>query len=152
MRYNNKKQLSFLKKSLMVLGLTMLLAMAATIFLQQFEIVIVLSALFVVGVVLTRILNFSYLYLQLENEKLMIRFYSLFSVDRDYESIEFPVASLRRVEVKKYLFGLKWDLHLSVRLKQGLAGYPPICLSALSFADREKLVKLIGELVRHPEH
>ena len=77
----------------------------------------------------------------------MIRFYSLFAVDRDYESIEFPVASLRRVLVKKYLLGLKWDLHLFVKLKQGMASYPPICLSAIPFGERKKIVELMNSLI-----
>jgi hypothetical protein len=147
MLYNNKKYLSLLKKSLMISGLIMLLSMTATIFLQQFEILFVLSSLLIVVVVFIRILNLSFVRIQLENNKLMIRFYSLFAVDRNYESIEFPVPSLRRVVVKKYLLGLKWDLHLAVKLKQGMASYPPICLSAIPFGERKKIVELINSLI-----
>ncbi len=146
MLYNNKKYLSLLKKILMILGLILLSSMTATIFLQQFEILFILAIILVAALVLIRILNLSFVRIQHENNKLMIRFYSLFAVDRNYESIEFPVASLRRVKVKKYLFGLKWDLHLFVKLKQGMASYPPICLSAIPFGDRKKLVELLSSL------
>ena len=147
MLYNNKKYLSSLKIRLMISGLVLLLAMSAAIFLQRFDIVLILSLFFIAILILTRILNFSFVRIQQENNQLMFRFYSLFAVDRDYESIEFPVSSLRYVTVKKYLLGLKWDLHLTVKLKQGMASYPPISLSAIPFGDRKKLVEMIKDLV-----
>ena len=147
MIYNNKKTLSFLKKWLLFSGLALLFAMTVVIFLQQFEILFGLAALLIVMLVFNRILNFSFMRIQLENNFVIIRYYSLFAFERDYQSIEFPVASLRQVVVKKYLFGLKWDLHLTVKLKQGLASYPPVCLSAVPFSDREKLVELMNSLI-----
>ncbi len=147
MIYNNKKTLSFLKKWLLFSGLALLFAMTVVIFLQQFEILFSLAALLIVMLIFNRMLNFSFMRIQLENNFVIIRYYSLFAFERDYQSIEFPVASLRQVVVKKYLFGLKWDLHLIVKLKQGLANYPPISLSALPFSDREKLVELMNSLI-----
>jgi len=128
-------------------GLALLFAMTVVIFLQQFEILFSLAALLIVMLIFNRMLNFSFMRIQLENNFVIIRYYSLFAFERDYQSIEFPVASLRQVVVKKYLFGLKWDLHLIVKLKQGLANYPPISLSALPFSDREKLVELMNSLI-----
>ena len=147
MIYNNKKTLSFLKKWLLFSGLALLFAMTVVIFLQQFEILFSLAALLIVMLIFNRMLNFSFMRIQLENNFVIIRYYSLFAFERDYQSIEFPVASLRQVVVKKYLFGLKWDLHLTVKLKQGLASYPPVCLSAVPFSDREKLVELMNSLI-----
>jgi hypothetical protein len=145
MLYNNKNYLKFLKNSLMISGLILLLSMVAFIYLEQFEIVLALSILLIAALVLNRILNFNFVRFQLEKNNLMIRYYPLFSVDRNYEAIELPIASLRQVKVKKYLFGLKWDLHLTVKLKQGMASYPAICLSAVPFKERRILVEeLIG--------
>ena len=70
MLYNNKKYLSLLKKSLMISGLITLMLMIATIFLQQFEILLVLSSLLIVMIVLIRILNLSFVRIQLENNKI----------------------------------------------------------------------------------
>jgi len=148
MLYNNKKHLAFLKNSLMISGLVLLLTMSVAVFFQRFEIVLVLACLLIAGLVLNRILNFNYVRFQLENNKVLIRYYALFSVDRSYESVEFPTASLRQVKVKKYLFGLKWDLHLTVKLKQGMASYPAICLSAVSFGERKKIVEEIRESMK----
>lgn len=148
MVYNNKKFLSFLKKIQLFTGISLLLAMTVAILFEHFVLVLVLGVVLMLMLILIRILNFNFVRIQLENERLIIRYYSLYSVDRDYESIEFPVHSLRKVTVKKYLFGLKWDLRLTVRLKQGMADYPPVCLSALPYEERRKLVKVITDLVK----
>ncbi|MCX6220488.1 MAG: hypothetical protein NTZ69_05830 [Bacteroidia bacterium] len=148
MLYNNKKHLAFLKNSLMVSGLVLLLTMSVAVFFQRFEIVLILACLLIIGLILNRILNFNYVRFQLENNKILIRYYALFSVDRSYESIDFPAASLRQVKVKKYLFGLKWDLYLTVKLKQGMASYPAICLSAIPFKERKILVEEIMVLIK----
>ena len=147
MIYNNKKPISNLKKWLLFSGIVLLLAMTVAIFIQQFGILLCLAALLIVLLIFNRVLNFSFVRILLENNLVIIRYYSLFAFERDYQSIEFPVASLRQVVVKKYLFGLKWDLHLAVKLKQGLANYPPVCLSAIPLSDRIKLVELMHSLI-----
>ncbi len=148
MVYNNKKHLTFLKKWLLYSGLTLLLAMTALYFSEQFEALLMLASLLVVMFILNRVLNFSFVRIQLENNILIIRHYSLFALERNYESVELPVASLRYAVVKKYIFGLKWDLHLTVKLKQGLAGYPPVCMSAIPFDERMRIVEMIQSLIR----
>jgi len=147
MVYNNKKYLSFLKRVQLVAGVVLLLAITAAILLENFLMVAYLASGLVLLLVFMRLLNYNFVRLQLENGKLIIRYYPLYSVDRSYESVELPVVSLRYVAVKKYFLGLKWDLHLTVKLKQGLASYPPICLSAIPFPDRVKIVELMNSLI-----
>ena len=147
MVYNNKKYLSFLKRIQLYSGVTILIAISVTIWLEQFRTVAVLGIFLLTMTIFIRVLNFNFVRVQLENGKLIIRHYALYAVDRDYESIEFPVPSLRHVKIKKYLFGLKWDLHLTVKLKQGLASYPPVCLSAVPSGDRKKLLATISALL-----
>lgn len=147
MVYNNKKYLSFLKRIQLVAGVVLLLAITTAILLENFLLVAYLASGLVLLLVFMRLLNHNFVRLQLENGKLLIRYYPLYSVDRSYESVELPVVSLRYVVVKKYFFGLKWDLHLTVKLKEGLASYPPICLSAIPSLEREKIVALLKSFV-----
>ena len=147
MVYNNKKYLSLIKRIQLFSGVAILIAISVTIWLEQFLIVAILGIFLLLMTILVRVLNYNFIRVQLENGKLIIRHYALYSVDRDYESIEFPVGSLRKVRVKKYFFGLKWDLHLTVQLKQGRASFPPVSLSAVPSSDLEMLVKMISELI-----
>ncbi len=136
-----------LKQVQLISGVAILLAISVTIWLEQYRIVVILGILLLLMTLLARVLNYNFVRVQIENGKLIIRHYALYSVDRDYESIEFPIASLRHIKVKKYFFGLKWDLHLTVKLKQGLASYPPVCLSAVPFSERKKILNAINELL-----
>lgn len=147
MIYHNKGYLSLIKRIQIISGVTLLIVISVTIWLEQYRIVVILGIFLLLMTILMRGLNFNFVRVQIENGKIIIRHYALYAVDRDYESIEFPVASLRHVRVKKYYFGLKWDLHLTVKLKQGLASYPPVCLSAVPSQERKKLVKAIIDLV-----
>jgi hypothetical protein len=147
MLYNNKKWLSLLKRIQLTSGVLLLIAIAVAIILEQWILVTCLGSFLLLMSILIRMLNFSFVRIQLDSTKLIIRYYSLYAIDREYESIEFPIASLRYVKIKKYLFGLKWDLHLTVKLRQGMASYPAICLSAVPFADRKVLVDALKELV-----
>ena len=147
MVYNNKNYLSLLKHVQLISGIILLIAISVTIWFEQFRTVVILGIFLLLMTILIKVLNYNFVSVQLENGKLMIRHYALYAFDRDFESINFPVGSLRHVEVKKYFFGFKWDLYLTVKLKQGLASYPPVCLSALPLAEREKLVKTISDLI-----
>ena len=147
MVYHNKAYLSMLKQVQLISGVAILLAISVTIWLEQYRIVVILGILLLLMTLLARVLNYNFVRVQIENGKLIIRHYALYSVDRDYESIEFPIASLRHIKVKKYFFGLKWDLHLNGKLKQGLASYPPVCLSAVPFSERKKILNAINELL-----
>jgi len=151
MQYSNKKQLSLLKKIQLISGVVLLLAMALAIYLEHFMLLFVLGSLLILLLILVRIINFNYVRIQVENNRVILRYYPLYSTDRIYESIEFPIASLKKAEVRKYLIGLKWDLHLTVKLKQGLASYPPVCLSAIPLKKRKILVTAIQDLLAHPE-
>ena len=85
MLYNNKTFLSLLKKIQLFSGISLLLAMTAAILLGHFLLVLYLGVVLLVMLILTRVLNFNFVRIQLENEKLIIRYYSLYSVDRNYE-------------------------------------------------------------------
>lgn len=147
MVYNNKKFLSRLKHLQLISGISLLLAISAAIIIEYYMLVVILGAALLLMSLLTRILNFNFVGIQIANGKLTIRYYALYAVDRSYESIECPIGALRNVKIKKYLFGLKWDLHLDVKLKQGMASFPAVCLSAIPFRDRRELVDELKGLI-----
>lgn len=138
--YSNKKKASQIKTILMTAGGLVLIAITILLLFGVFSWAVSLIVLFFISIVLTWMLNFNFVRLFIENDKVIIRYYALFTIDRKYSSIEFPINSLEKVVVKQYFLGLKWDLQIAVRLKQGVAVYPPVSLSALSFNERKYLL------------
>jgi hypothetical protein len=147
MIYSNQKNVIKLKMWLMVTGLISLLAMTGLIFIEEFVALAILAAIFLLGLIIVAVLNFQYIRITEEKNKLILRYYSIFSVNRLYQSIEIPLEHLRKVEVFKHLFGLKWDLRFTVKIRQGIADYPPVSLTAVQFKERKKIIEQLKQLV-----
>ena len=147
MFYSNKENVKRLKTWLMITGLLMLIAMSILIFMEKFISVAILAGLFLLGLLIVAILNFQYIRIMDEKNKLSLRYYSIFSLYRTYQSIEIPIEHLRKVEVFKRLFGLKWDLRFTVRIRQGIADYPPVSLSAVPFKERLKVLEQLRQVI-----
>ena len=146
MVYSNKNSVTKLKNTFLMVGILLLLTATAFIFLEEFVIVAIIAGFFLLGILLVTMLNLQYVKIAEENGRLSIRYYAVFSVNRQYESIEFPVSSLKKVEVSKYFFGLKWVVRFTARQKQGLADSPPVCFSAIPRKERIRLINWIKGL------
>lgn len=148
MIYSNRKFAGKLKKVLLSLAAIILLAAILLTLYKIYIAAAIVGGFLLLELLVVGILNLQYIRIFDEKGKLIIRYFSLFSLNRLFQSIEFPAANLRNVEVYKYLFGLKWDIRFTVRTKQGLADYPAISFSAIPFSHRKKLITELGKL--HP--
>ena len=147
MLYSNEASVKILKTVIMIAGFICIIAMTVLIFFQLFMILAVLTGFFIAGLIIVSVLNFQYIHIGEKGNKLIVRFYSIFSVDRNYQSIEIPFEHLRNIRVSKLFLGLKWDLKFIVRIRQGFAEYPPLSLSAVSFKDRKDLIAKLKLLI-----
>lgn len=147
MEFSNKEGVRKLRIVLLIFGIIWLMVMVVFIFLEMFTGLAILAGLFLVIALLIALMNFQYVRIAVTNNKLIVRYYSVFSVERIFQVIEFPVDQLRNVEVHKYFFGLKWNLKLTIRVQKGLADYPPVSLSGIPFHQRSKLVIELMKLI-----
>jgi len=147
MDFNNSKWVKNLRIIFLVLGLIWLLTVSVLIFFGIFTSAVILAGLFLVAMLFVAIFNFHYVRIVVEKEKVVVRYYSIFAVDRMFRMFEFPVKQLRKVERRNYLLGLKCEIRFTVRVTRGLADYPWISLSAMPPGVRSKLVKVLNNLV-----
>lgn len=147
MVYNNNKNVKRLKTWLMITGLFCLITMTILILVEKFILLGIVAGVFLLVVFIVIILNFQYIRIMEEKNKFILRYYSIFSFNRTYQSIEIPIEHLRKVEIFKVLFGLKWDLKLTVRIRQGIADYPLVSLSAVPSKDRKKIIMHLKSLI-----
>lgn len=147
MFYSNTDNVTRLKAWLMVVGLICLIAMTILILIEEFIALAILAGVFLIGVLIVAILNFQYIRIIEEKNKLIFRYFSIFSINRTYQSIEIPIEHLRKVEVFKFFFGLKWDIRFTVRTRQGIADYPLVSLSAIPFHERYKVLEKLKSLI-----
>lgn len=147
MDFSNKNGVKKLRIVLLILGICWLMVMVVLIFLEMFTGLAILAGLFLVIALSIALLDFQYVKVAVVNNKLIVRYYSVFSVDRIFQVIEFPVDRLRNVEVNKYFFGLKWNLKLTIRVQKGLADYPSVSLSGIPLRQRSQLVMELMKLI-----
>lgn len=146
MEFNNKTWVKKFKMVLLFSGSGALLAMTLLVVFGLFTPMVILAALFLVVVLLIAFLNFQYVQIKEEQNKLVVRYYSVFSFERDFETFEFSLNQLRSVGVKTYFQGLKWDVTFTIRVQRGLADFPPVSLSAVPFGERAKLIMALRKL------
>lgn len=147
MVFSNKEGVRRLRLFLLFIGICGLMTMLVLIFLEMFTALAILAGLFLVIAIAIAILNFQYVRIMVEKNKLIVRYYSIFSVDRMFRMFEFRVDQLRNIEVHKNLLGLKWDIIFTIRVPQGLADYPRVSLSAIPFSKRSKLVMELKKMI-----
>jgi len=83
----------------------------------------------------------------IQKEKIIIRYFSVFAISRLFQSIELPVTNLMKAEAEKHLGGIKTDLVLTVRTRQGVAVYPPVSLSGVKRKERKQIIEELNQLI-----
>lgn len=151
MFYSNHNSIKILKLWLTITGLICLCIMGILIFIQQFLYLLIFTGAFILSMLLIAIIDFQYIRISEEKKKLIIQYFSIFSVFRSYHSIEFPIEFLRKVSVLKSFFGLKWSLRLTVRIREGIADYPPVSLSGVPVKDRKQLIAQLKQKITRIE-
>jgi len=147
MVFSNKEGVKRLRLYLLIISISWFLLMSVLIFLEMFTVLAIMAGLFLVAAIVIAILNFQYVRIDVEKNKLIVKYYSIFSIDRMFHTFEFPIDLLRNVEVSKHFLGMKWDICFTVRIQKGLAEYPPVSFSAIPFRERSKLVMELKELI-----
>jgi hypothetical protein len=75
-----------------------------------------------------------------ENDKIILRYYKAVGfTQKEFSSIEFPVALLKDAHFENSIFGKLSDLTLIVKTKRGVAEYPSISLSAVPYKNRKQI-------------
>lgn len=91
-----------------------------------------------------------YIYFNVENEKIIFRYYSVISIfGREYKSIEFPIQRFQGFNYQRN-GGIRPLLSLSVKTRKGTATYPAVSLIALKPEEQQQIVKQLEEL--SPQH
>lgn len=120
--------------------------LAATLLFEiKKELIVQISclSLLVLAVLLFKLGGFYYLIIELKNDVLEIKFYTVFPYGRKFKMIRAEINQLDRVEYSNGLLGVGRSLSMYQKKKDGSAKYPVIGLSALSKADFTKLNEVL---------
>jgi len=84
-----------------------------------------------------------------ENGKILLRYFKIISFgSKSYHSIDFPQNIIQNAHFEDSFFGKLSDLTFLVRTQRGIAEYPSVSLSALSFEERKKMQDSLYQILQ----
>ncbi len=158
MQFDNQKTTirSFLRKMLItiIIGIAMVVVMMLRFFnqpfygLERYTLVLILAVLYIVIMIIGYSLNRNYIYFNDDGENIILRYYPIRPVARKKSMLEIPKTSLVKFEIRKSFFGLKKTLFLYQKVKNKVARYPAIGLTALNRKELEAIDTQLSQYVK----
>ena len=116
--------------------------------LDRYTIVLILTGLYIVIMVISYSMNRNYIFFNDEGETIILRYYPIRPILRKKRALEIPKASLVKFEIRKSVFGLKKTLYLFQRVKNKIARYPAIGLTALNKKELASIESALNQYVK----
>jgi hypothetical protein len=106
---------------------------------------VILVVIYLFIAILPIVLNYQFVFFSDDTEKIVFRYFTSGIVGGRKNSVEIDKVSFGGYKIESRLFGLVHSLTLFQRFKEGVAKYPPVYISALSAAERQKLIKALNK-------
>jgi hypothetical protein len=146
MRIDNKKRALRLRKIFFIGSFIIVGGATVLFFLIDIILASIISAgLFSLWFIFFRVADYQVIEFKNENNRILLRYYKAITFTRPkYNEIEFPVDVLGKAVFEDSMFGKLSDVTLLIKTKKGVAEYPSVSLSALSYEDRQKLASSLN--------
>lgn len=105
----------------------------------KYHVIIAIALVFIVISVIGVLRNPYYFYFNDAKDVLVFRYYPAGIFNSKKNSVQIPKQHFVKFEIEKYFFGMEEKLILYQDYRNKVAKYPPISLSAVDRADKEKL-------------
>ena len=149
MTIDNSERIKHIKRLFYFISVLLVGSFAALMFLDQTGRALLSAGVLVVWFLTFQAIDFQYIYFSTENGKVTLRFYPAVKFGRkDYQTIEFPAATLHSCNIEKSFFGFVEDLILNVKTRRGIAEYPPVSMAALTRQERESIQKSLQKITQ----
>lgn len=109
---------------------------------------LIFAGLFILLLIFRANLKYHFIMYNDEGEKIILRYYPLSSFKTKFISIEIPFNALYKIEINKVFFGFREELVIYQKVKEGIAKYKPIPLTALTKKEKENLLQSLNKLAR----
>jgi hypothetical protein len=154
MTINNSKSVINLKilqrTSIIVYLILLALAFAAMIIkfpllgISRAAWTIIFTACFMIIIFLPVLMNYQYIYFSDEGDTIVFRHYSAGLFEGKKNSVEIGKRTFSGFTFDKKFFGLVQSVILYQRMKEGIAKYPPIYISALKRQDKDSIIESLN--------
>jgi hypothetical protein len=105
---------------------------------------VLLTACFLIIIFLPVLVNYQYIFFSDEGETIIFRYYAVGVIEGKKNSVEIGKKTFSGFTFDKNFFGLIQSITLYQRLKEGIAKYPPVYISALKRQDKESILESLN--------
>jgi hypothetical protein len=105
---------------------------------------LIFTACYLIIVFLPMYLSYQFIYFSDDDEKIIFRYFNAGLVGGRKNSVEIYKKTFSGYQVNKKFFGLIQSITLFQRLKEGVAKYPPIYISALTREEKSKVFRSLN--------
>lgn len=111
--------------------------------ITKYHVIIAISVVFIIISTIGVFRNPYYFYFDDSKDVLVFRYYPVGIFNSKKNSVQIPKQQFVKFEIVKYFFGMEEKLILYQNYRNKVAKYPPITLSAVDKADKEKLKNIL---------
>ena len=105
---------------------------------------IILAFIWLFIALIPMFLNYQYVTYSDEGDTIIFRYFTSGIVGGKKNSVEIDKRTFAGYKTEKKLFGLIWSITLYQHLREGVAKYPPIYISALNKEERSKIFRSLN--------
>ncbi len=92
--------------------------------------------------------KFMYIQYNDTSDKIVLRFFKIIPSTLDHHAIEIPKRTFVKYEIKQSILGLREEIILVQRTKNGVAKYPPVSISILNESQKKELTDSLDHIIR----
>jgi hypothetical protein len=112
--------------------------------MSRFVWTIIILIIFLLIIFLPAVLKYQYIYFSDEGESIIFRYYSTGIIPGNKNSVEINKKTFSGFTFEKKFFGLIQNITLYQTLKEGVAKYPVIYISALKREEKVRILKSLN--------
>jgi hypothetical protein len=116
--------------------------------IQESPATIVLSIVYIFIIILPFFLRKMYIYYSDDGENIVIRYFYAGMITGKKNSVVIKKETFAGYSIKKGFMGTFPSIVMTQRIKQGIAKYPPICISSLKRSEKDKLLNSLNSYSR----
>jgi len=150
MNFNTKYKAQNLRNYFMIFVFLTIILLVILFFTEIIPIPNLEYALIAVGVLVYvwfALRNFYYIEFNDEGEKVVLRFFKLIPTALSHQSIEIPKRFVVKYEIRNRTMGMRTDIIMFAKTKDGISKYPPVSVSILSDSQLGMIRKSLDKII-----
>ncbi len=148
MKITNKKATAKLKRIFFLVSVVIAIAALVLFWLDLTIYALGMVGVFSLWFLFFLVADYQYIEYLDEKNKIILRYYKVIGfTTKEFNSIEFPVTLLKNAYFENSIFGKLSDLTLIVKTKRGVAEYPSVSLTAVSYNNRKRIQESLNTIM-----